>query len=86
MKQRSYRPVAIFFIIVLPVLPGCAKAKRVAARSGAAVQHGTAHVGDGVEKVGDKIRTGMDKTADKLEVVGEKLDQGAKKMVEKFPE
>lgn len=84
MAQRSYRILTVFVIFAMLALPACAWIKRTAARSGAAVQRGTAKVERGADKAGDRIGQGVEKTAEKVERVGEKIDQGAKRVGEKL--
>lgn len=78
--------VSLLILTTLLALPACAKMERAAARSGAAVQRGTAKVEHGAEKVGDKIGAGMDETAEKLGRAGHKVDQAAKRAGEKLPQ
>jgi len=80
----SYKLFTWAVVLGLLALPACAKVKRAAATSGAAVEHGTARVGDGLDKVGDTLRSGMDKTAVKIERVGEKADHAAKELGNKL--
>lgn len=85
MGARNYRIISCLLgVLALLVLPTCAKVKRVAATSGAAVQHTTAKVGDGADKVGDTLRSGVDKTAAKIERVGEKVDHAVKALGNKL--
>lgn len=86
MMQRYSQSLIVLVLLGLLVLPACTKIKRAAATSGAAVQHETAKVEHGAEKVGDKIGNGMERTADKIERAAHKVDQAAKRAGEKLPQ
>jgi hypothetical protein len=87
--QTMNKPVNLLCLLMLfwlITLSACAKMERAAARSGAAVQQGTAKIEHGVEKVGDKIGSGAEKGVAKVDRAGEKVDQAAKRAGEKLSE
>lgn len=82
--MTMYKLLVWAIFLGLLALPACAKTKRAAATSGAAVQQATAKVGNGVDKVGDTLHGGLEKTVAKIDRAGDKVDHAAKKLGEKL--